>query len=237
MSKVLIVFMAFICAACSRSASDNEPISMQKTPFQKNPHQIFFGYEKIETIKTAEGLREVYKLFASKVPAGQQFTLYGGHWGEESRPLYDLTADAEGGLVSQDSRGTSFSLSDIRFKMGEFRSGEPYEYRLIANDGSTALFTMVIPMPALAVSRDTKASVRAAITSMRDQKFICRGEGFKPREALEVIHHLHNKEEKKQITADAKGRFNFELAKAEGNAQLTIERKNEQLCLDYGWMN
>ncbi len=152
--------------------------------------------------------------------------------------LYSLTTDDKGELIAKTEKG-ALPLSEILFRLMEFRKGEPYEYILVSKEGNTRIATTIVPFPIEAVGKD-QAKISIVIASSDARTYVCIGEGFAPGESLVFCTKSGDEETIDRVEADKTGKIRLKLypstpGKKGGSATLSVLRRSETLNLDFGW--
>ena len=137
-----------------------------------------------ETSRKVVGGRTVisYRLFASGLPKGQHFTLWGWILGSEPQPAADAFINSEGLIVNRlgDAKQKEDPI-DLRVFAGR---GERKRFALTSDGWSLQAFAEVVPFPIEQTANGCRLS--AEMSAPNYVGVIVRGSGFQPNEALNL---------------------------------------------------
>lgn len=190
-----------------------------------------------ETSRKVVGGRTVisYRLFASGLPKGQHFTLWGWILGSEPQPAADAFINSEGLIVNRlgDAKQKEDPI-DLRVFAGR---GERKRFALTSDDWSLQAFAEVVPFPIEQTANGCRLS--AEMSAPNYVGVIVRGSGFQPNEALN-LDLASGPEGGKQATATAEGTYTaliFPAIKGQksGMSRISIATPKCSVALQFPW--
>lgn len=175
---------------------------------------------------------------ASGFSPGERFTFYSMNMAFNKIPIGEYIANSEGRLISMTNK---MPLQGLQIILNGFMKGEPSYYLLISADKQTYVAGYIIPDP-IEFEWNDEAYVSLTMIMPDGSLFIFRGEGFKPKESLDVKYESCGEIVPMKIDISPEGKF-FILFQSIGSsptggpATITFERKQFKKVgkLNYVW--
>lgn len=177
-----------------------------------------------------------YRLFASRLPKGQHFTLWTWNLGSEPQAVADAFINPEGLVVNRLGDATQKEDPiDVRAFAGR---GEPKRFALTSDDWKLQAFAKAVPFPVEQTSNGCRLSVEMSAPDY--SAVVLHGSDFQPNEALTIDLASGPERGKLQATATPEGTYTaaiFPAVKGQksGQSSVTITSPKCSVAVQFPW--
>lgn len=252
----LCLFLAsFALSSCTAHQSERirEMLTVSQGPFERQkavhivreslafPSSTFhLDLQSADPLTTAKGVFPVILLQANPLPVGETFIFATvDPLTDQIDARFEFTVLEGGNLEIRDRFGIRQEKQIPFVDCEGLLPGKSVIYALVSKQSYTAATVEFTPYPLAATSEDG-ATIHLQVTHPMLTRFLCEADGFRPYEAITLIHQSETHTEEIEVQADETGKVTVPLnptllGKLGGHAHLQVVRKSGEMHLDYPW--